>query len=349
MFAAQTRLVAFLHDRLGFTVLAWEAGLWSCETDATHCVGWPWGVVVETRGVRPPPPGVRVTGFDFQFTGTRREDSLDLLRGRLTLLAAADSTLVARLATAFARFPKMQHFRLLTVEDRTVDRQAFRDTLALLEKHRDVSDFELLRRAVENVIGLYDWHEAVHADVSTTIDWSRNALDNVRDRAMADNLLWLMNVRYPGQKFILWLATSHAARDLSVLSEPSGGVDPSDRTGFRSMGSWLSDALGASYFALGMTAYEGEIGNPPQQKEIIVGPASPRSIDGVWAPAAEPFRFVSRRALGNTPTEARFVGLHGFIAPWGRVLDGGLVFRTVTPTTPETAESVASPVASIRR
>src|ERR1700735_3233158 len=37
MFETQARLVAFLHDRLGFTVLAWGAGLWSCETDAPHC------------------------------------------------------------------------------------------------------------------------------------------------------------------------------------------------------------------------------------------------------------------------------------------------------------------------
>jgi hypothetical protein len=142
-----------------------------------------------------------------------------------------------------------------------------------------------------------------------------------------------MKVRYPGQKIILWVATFHAARDLSVVTEPVGGVDPSDRTGFRPMGNWLSDALGAGYFALGMTAYEGRIGNPPQ-KEIVVPPATAGSIDQVWAPP-QGFRFVSRSALGTTPTEARFIGLHGFIAPWARVLDGGLVFRTVTPTTPE--------------
>ncbi|HEY1697465.1 MAG TPA: erythromycin esterase family protein [Polyangiaceae bacterium] len=334
MFEVQARLVAFLHERLGFTVLAWEAGLWSCETDAAHCVGWPWGSVVETRGVRPPPSGIQVTGFDFQFTGRARQASLDLLRDRLVELVRPDSALAARLTTAFSRFPKMQHFRLLSAEDRSLDRQVFRDVLATLDASRQANDLALLRRAVENVIGLYDWHEAVRADVSTTIDWSHNALNDVRDRAMADNVLWLTNVRYPGQKIILWLATFHAARDQSALTEPAGRVDPSDRTGFKPMGAWLSDALGPAYFALGMTAYQGRIGNPPQLAETVVGPASPGSIDQVWAPA-EGFRFVPRSVLGTTPTEARFVGLHGFIAPWGRVLDGGLVFRSVTPATPE--------------
>jgi erythromycin esterase len=348
MFEAQARLVAFLHERLGFSVLAWEAGLWSCETDSVHCVGWPWGAVVETRGVRPPPAGIHVTGFDFQFSGTARDESLTLLRDRLLRRVATDSSLAARMTTAFARFPKMQHFRLLSAEDRALDRQAFRDVLVALETRHDVQDFELLHRAVENVIGLYDWHEAVRADISTTIDWNHNALNNVRDKAMADNLLWLMNVRYPGQKIILWLATFHAARDLSVLTEPRGGVDPSDRTGFKSMGRWLSDALGRGYFALGMTAYQGKIGNPPQQNESAIGPASEGSIDQVWAPTGGPFRFVPRSALGDDPTEARFIGFHGFIAPWDRVLDGGLVFRTVTPARPEAHESAPSPAPSTR-
>ena len=45
----------------------------------------------------------------------------------------------------------------------------------------------LLQRAVENVVSLYDWHEAVGADVSTKIDWNRGArLNNVRDKAMAE-------------------------------------------------------------------------------------------------------------------------------------------------------------------
>ena len=350
MFAAQARLVAFLHDRLGFTVLAWEAGLWSCETDSTHCVGWPWGTVIETRAVRPPPPGIRVTGFDFQFSGTHRDESLDLLRDRLAMVVSTDPSLVARLAMAFGRFPKMTHFHALTVAERTLDRQTFRDVLTLLDENgrRDGEDADLLHRAVENVIGLYDWHEAVHADVSTTIDWNHNALNNVRDKAMADNLLWLMNTRYPGQKIILWLASFHAARDLGILAEPPGGSDPTDRAGFRSMGNWLSEALGPAYFALAMTAYEGRIGNPPQRKEMVVGPAPRGSIDASWAPAVDGFRVVPRIGLGDTPTEARFVGLHAFIAPWARVFDAGLVFRTVTPATPEPVLHVPVPAAAGR-
>jgi hypothetical protein len=83
----------------------------------------------------------------------------------------------------------MQHFRLLSVEDRAADRQAFRDALVALETQRDAKDYELVHRVVENVVGLYDWHEAVHADVSTTIDWNHNnAANNVRDRAMAENV-----------------------------------------------------------------------------------------------------------------------------------------------------------------
>jgi hypothetical protein len=91
-----------------------------------------------------------------------------------------------------------------------------------------------------------------------------------------------------------------------------------------------------------MTAYEGRIGNPPRQKEIVVGPARPGTIDQLFVPS-EGFRVVPRSGLGDTPTEARFVGLHGFVAPWARVFDAGLVFRTVTPATPEPSPVVSAP------
>jgi hypothetical protein len=42
-FALKSRLVRYLHERMGFHVLAWEAGLFSCETDPAQCLGWPWG------------------------------------------------------------------------------------------------------------------------------------------------------------------------------------------------------------------------------------------------------------------------------------------------------------------
>jgi len=338
MFAEQARIVAFLHERLGFTVLAWEAGLWSCETDPAHCLTHAWGAAVETRSVRPPPEGMTTTGFDFQPTGPARTESLARLRDQITRAVAADAPLVARVTTAFERFPKMQHFRPLTLDERAGDRQVFRDVLSALEAGGDVPDRPLLIRAVENVVGLYDWHEAVHADVSTTIDWNHNDTNNVRDRAMADNVLWLAKERYPRRKIVLWLATFHAARDLAVLTEPVGSVDPTVRAGFRPMGSWLADALGRDYFAVGMTAYDGKIGNPPDQRALDVGVSRSGSFEDRLKPANAAFRFVSREELGDEPVEARFIGLHAFVGPWGRVLDGGIVFRTVTPTTAETAQ-----------
>jgi len=72
---------------------------------------------------------MHVTGFDFQFTGLHREESLGVLRDRVARLVASDPSLEGRVETAFGRFPKMQHFRSLTSGERDADRQAFRDSL----------------------------------------------------------------------------------------------------------------------------------------------------------------------------------------------------------------------------
>jgi erythromycin esterase-like protein len=191
----------------------------------------------------------------------------------------------------------------------------------------------LLGRALGNVLTLYDWHQAVRADVSTTIDWMHNANNDVRDAAMADNLQWLMNVRHPGEKIVLWLATFHAVRDVTVTAPP--GVDDTvDRAGFVPMGRFVAQALGADYFVLGMSALGGRIGNPPQ-RELSIDVAAPGSLEAAFAPYDDAFRFVPRAALGTTPREARFIGFQRLVGPWGAMLDGALIFREVTPATPE--------------
>jgi hypothetical protein len=325
IFEAEARIVAFLHERLGFTVLAWEAGLWSCETDSTHCPPSLWNVA-EARGVRPPPAGIHVTGFDLQFTGDHREDSAALLRAKLVAIFQSNPSLVARLNVGFERFPKMQHFHALTAGDRTTDRDAFREALGLLRTREDIEDRPLIERSVENVLGLYDWHEAVNADVSTTVDWNHHtSLNNVRDHAMAENVLWLLK-RYPGQKIILWAANMHITRDLSVVGETRGPEYASALTGYKTMGSFLSAALGAAYFALATTAYEGEIGNRPGWVRTIP-PANPGSLEAEWCPASAPSTFVALREDRSGSRGARFLGFESFTAPWSKVFDAALVFR----------------------
>ena len=110
-----------------------------------------------------------------------------------------------------------------------------------------------------------------------------------------------------------------------------------DWTGYRTTGSWLAEALGRNYVALGLTAYRGKAGSLSVPAWTIP-PAPEGSLEAQWAPATG-FRFIGRRELGTEEWVGRFFGLAPAVARWGTVLDGGIVFREVTPVTAESGGS----------
>jgi hypothetical protein len=93
------------------------------------------------------------------------------------------------------------------------------------------------------------------------------------------------------------------------------------------------EAVGADYVALGMTAYAGTVGGLGAKPWVV--PRAPAGSIDALAPRMAAFRFIGRAELGDLPRVGRFFGLSPSTARWGRVLDGALLFREVTPVTPE--------------
>lgn len=315
-FATKARIVRYLHDRLGFEVLAFESSLWACESGAVSCLAWPWAEAKEVDGLLAWATAQRmhVTGFDPQLTGGAPR--LETLEKWIGDRLAPDAPLAGRLRVAFARYPKMGKFRLLSVEDRRVDETAFHEARTLAAARDDA----LLVRTLDDVLVVYAWHAAVGADRSTTIDWDgQAAMNDVRDHGMADDVRWLLDVRYPGKKLVLWTANTHAAKDAPA-------VELAGFRGYRTMGSWLATALGKDYVALAATAFEGRTGNPPMAERDL-GPAPAGAIETT---CAAPLALVR---LDEEPRVGRFIGYEPLRAPWKRIFDAGIFIRTMTPVT----------------
>lgn len=66
-----------------------------------------------------------------------------------------------------------------------------------------------------------------------------------RDRAMADNVDWLLEERFPGEKIVLWAHNGHA------------GTAPQD--GSKTKGMHLRDRHGDQMVVLGFAFYQGEV------------------------------------------------------------------------------------------
>jgi erythromycin esterase-like protein len=159
-------------------------------------------------------------------------------------------------------------------------------------------------------------------------EWKR--CNTIRDRQMADNLLWLMNARYPSEKFILWGASYHFCRRLA-----------SDKIGYDSvltMADTLWTLLGEEVYSIAFSGFEGEVSQwdgttKPLEK------AFEASIEGLFEKAGHSLAFLDLRTLpsgGQWLQElqyARPLGNTWKHYPWPNHFDGLFFIRNIAPST----------------
>jgi erythromycin esterase len=268
-FLLRTRLVRFLHERLGFDVLAFESGLVECERvmEALRSDG-PIGDAIElgiydvwaqsaeirplfeyvraTQGTDRP---LRLVGFDPQFSSTRTpayiRDGLAEVLGRdpeVDAMLQALGDVAARVSesdfTAWsARLDELE---------RAVARSTHPDT-ALWQQAIASLRWQLVARRHTSTAPPLDVR-----DIETSFRApERVRASNTRDRGMADNLLWHLDERWPGRKVIVWAANNHVRTSSARIST---GPEPVRE---RRMGEVLKQTLGDDLYTVLATCYEG--------------------------------------------------------------------------------------------
>jgi len=354
----KTRLVRYLHEKKGFEVLAFESGLYDCLRAGEEIlrgadsVEWSeksifdvWSQSAAVRpvleylgesveGGRP----LQLAGFDMQVTGDVSPGMLvDDLREFLSrtdpsVLAGGDWDVVSRnLRKLFsdAKAWKLQ-------ED-----AGFEEALAAIQRlevslrERTENDADVVRRAdfwAQNLESLRDLFRFVRLLDSENLASLREAAP-IRERAMARNLLWLVESYFPDRKIIVWGATSHLSRNRTEIEMkvPDGMVP---------MGQELWDALGERSYVAGFTSFEGMNGLPREGdagEPRDIGVAPENSLEDLLARAGVDVGFVNLRGLGPESVlasriEARPLGHSAMRAEWGRVLDGLFFIRRMTPS-----------------
>jgi len=148
---------------------------------------------------------------------------------------------------------------------------------------------------------------------------------NDRDRSMYQNFEWLYSRMPAHRKIIVWTATSHAAKDLSVV--------PDERR--ISMGSFLHRDFGKKAFALGSSEYSGSyaFGSRPA-RQLTAAPENSLEARAFRENqlTARYFDVHQLRKLGRIA--ARPLGIDFKTAQWNQVFDGLVVFREEHPPTP---------------
>jgi erythromycin esterase-like protein len=273
VFLARTRLVRFLHQRLGFDVLAFESGVIECERvmealrgDAPIDEAIELGIydvwaqsaeirplfeyVRETQSTDRP---LRLVGFDPQFSSGRTAEYL--ARGFADVLAASSDEATGlepmlRALADVANSVSGEAFETWNARLDGLERALARSTHAQADLWSQVVvslRWQLRARRLAATAPPIDYRDPEASFRAA----ERIAAGNARDRGMADNLLWHLRQRWPGSRAIVWAANNHVR---TASKRRSAGAEPVHE---RRMGQELKAELGDELYTVLTTCYEG--------------------------------------------------------------------------------------------
>lgn len=359
-FLAKVRLVKFLHQTMGFDVLAWEAGLFNCQDmdaavrdplvplkDAIGRGMYPiWGSSAQVRPVfeyarsiaktnRP----LEMIGFDHQFSGVRGPG----MRWRDAMIAFIDKA-GQEILTGPLRASLMNDASLVfsgeagpaairSVEEKWKALPILLDSArAKLESAHGPRLVGMMRRTADDAItsleGLARFRES--GGKFQAVD------NNLRDRRMAENLIWLANDRYMGRRIIVWAASFHALREPSAIDLSADSTF--SYKGVVTMGQVAGRTFGRQMYTLGFTAAEGAAGNAMGSQTAQVKTPEDGSLEDLFVQLGHRFSFVDFRSLPEAAgwlrraTSARMLAYSPIETDWTRQFDGVVFTRTMFPS-----------------
>ena len=359
VFAAKTRLIKFLHERMGFDVLALEGGfydvhrVWSAlragedplptirsgvfEDWADSLQVQPlWRYVVERLKSNRP---LELAGFDLQFTGSASRDNL--VKDLNDYLAKAGlfpeaASLAARVSDPLDRLANnLILFHEIMPENRGLVRTAVFKLGQALGQTPPLSGPEVAERAywiqmLKSSAAIMElaWKLDIDSLGKKPVD---TGIFNLRDRQMGENFIWLAKQAHPTRKIIVWAGTSHIIRNHgSVSNEPDPMI---------SMGEWIDKTMGPEVYALGFTAYQGRWRTFGMSEPMDVKAAAENSLENLLYEADLKFAWLDFRNLAadglwlREPLSSRPLGYNPKTADWTRIMDGMFFIRETFPST----------------
>ncbi len=345
---AKIRLVKYLHEQLGYDVLAFESSLLSCymgdesmsELDPTNIMRnsvfsvWSTADVAKLfayiQSTRRTPHPLTLAGFDIQ-VGTEYEVASRPAIFR-DLVATVDPGYAQQVYDMDAAFTRNFHRK----DWIRANAAAFKPKYDALANFLDVHMSELQQTNADRplfpmAVRQAAWGMIAYLDQLYASATNREATAyNLRDAAMAINLGVLADRMYPGKKIIVWAHNAHVQRDRSAVR--------GDKLRWTNMGHWLAQRYGGSLYTIGLFMYQGMAAHN-DRKLYTITPAPGRSMEALAHSTGADYVFLdlAHPAPGDG---AAWMSQPFTVRDWGNVpltlvprdqYDGVLMIDTVHP------------------
>ncbi len=316
MFLAKARLVRFLHQVMGFDVLAWEAGFFDVPlVDAALRSDVPlpeaaarglyriWWKSLETqptlsyvRSTQATPHPILTVGFDCRVSTEKSRSEL-FPASIFAFFDRLDPALISKQERADLT---AMSIGLLPADvynhpgERRYNRDLPRRLIQVIDQRRRDLLVRSSSREIDfvrqSLVSLMNMDRALGGQAGT----ARSADGYTRDTAMAENLLWLLEGPLAGRKVIVWAHNYHVLRD--AIPPGSGASALKDYPLEGPMGLHLARALGRDLYVIGALAHHGQNGEAGEKVEELPVPA-PQSLEGLLHAVGKPRLLLNLRDL----------------------------------------------------
>jgi erythromycin esterase len=298
-FLAKTRLIRFLHERMGFDVLLWEAGIYDMRylSDALDGQEQPtkaarqglyahWAAANEVLFLLDYIEAERAAGRDFALEGfdlqlSRPFSSAVRLVDDLSDFFVVDSGSLLEEATR-ARLGELRADAAAAItfadsvgrEGPASDRFAptyralagmARDLLHAIDQHHGILSRQHSPRRIAFFRRMLISLEGLdRIDEPLPGDPDRPRWDfvrrwNEREIVNAANIDWLVHNRYPNRKIVIWAHNAHVVEGFLTSDFSTFALAPPEELPIRPSGSLIRTALGDELFSMIFTAYDGDV------------------------------------------------------------------------------------------
>lgn len=298
--AVKTRLIKFLHQEMGFDVLAFESSIYECfaadlrQMSAADALFasifsvWAFEEVLPLfdylkQSLDTPRP-LALAGFDPQISSRIGAAGRPAFFQRV--IGALDPAYASEVAQFDAQFiDRIQREGPAYARDEEERLVPFYTRLATyLEDHRDRLMTLLggdtapmvAQRVAWSSVKLVQLLRSYHLNPDDTSSQGHMA---IRDQAMADNLTFLATELFPGRKIIVWAANIHVRH----ANEKTTWVFPT-------MGGWLSKRFRDDLYTIGLYPNRGTV--PGVRSVFTIDPAEPGTMERLLSDAGPSQLFV---------------------------------------------------------
>ncbi|WP_372007577.1 erythromycin esterase family protein [Paenibacillus chitinolyticus] len=317
--SSKVRLIQYLHQELGYDVIAFESGLGNASAalaksadstpeqmmkEAIFGVWWSketlplFDYIKQTLATDKP---LILSGFDMQIQSPYSEFVRDWIGSRDAKLAGTFADAEQELGDwSFsedeAGYAKAKPRLLETYESMKTFVKENADKLKA-DYPRNPHLIEMTQRVLDDRIEVIRTY--TEANIRSNIALKKNDISpfretvRMRDEIMANNLTWLAEQIYPDKKIIVWGHNVH-------IRKKNSAVLNSGYTGLSLMGESMPARLKRQSYVIGLYTYQGEAANNMGQSYPIVKPER-GSLEDILKQHGHPYTFVDIKYRKDKP------------------------------------------------